>query len=213
MMNAPLPLLVLALAFVLGGCVSISAPPRPAEWGAVQKTEGECPLVAGSYRDKGEGPKGIASLSLGVLDLGWQAAEYDLPPADTVTIAGPSEGKLTVEALRQGHVIRHKVYPRNPYFYSYFMAPPFYICDGDTVELRMRVEENRGGGSGSSSIVEHVVLQKATDGHLIVMHENLERGLLLPAPYILVPIYEKSQTWFRFEPIVPSGSSSVQPAN
>lgn len=205
-MNRPLPLLVLALAFVLGGCISISAPsvPRPAEWGAVQKTEGECPLVAGSYREEGEGP-GPASLSY--LTLVYPQG------VDAVTIVGPSEGKITVEALREGRVIEHKEFPRNAYFYSYFMDPPFYKCDGDTVELRTHYEVHRGSGAGSSK-TENVVLQKATDGHLIVMHEKVATDYAsVPALFLFWYSYKKSQTWFRFEPIAPSGLPSVQPAN
>lgn len=194
-MNTPLPLLVLALAFLLGGCISATVPYSDVGWPALRTAEGDaCPNLVGVY-DKScyevTHPNKHGGCSL-THYLGSASSESH-PEVQRIIIRQPAKDSFEfVERGPTGAELSQRTLVNGKDF----------SCDKGVLvmDLGYKFDTVVKGVIGFGTDSRTVRLWQANDGSLVAERSSIGAGLLIPIQLPLpIPVAGKSNSWCRCE--------------
>jgi hypothetical protein len=182
--------MVLILA-LLSGC---AVTPYPSGWPEIDlaKMIGDCPDIAGKYRNRGAGhPSDAKPLSL--------TQALGLRDGDRVTIE-QSRDAISVAASDAGEVVETIVFAKKRFAGWHTNPPRNFACPTPhRLYFSHMAQPPSGPGSFGAfmvSEVEGAYFAKANDGSLLLTFEKGWAALLA-----FVPAGELDRVWYRFAPM------------
>lgn len=174
-----------ALAAALAGCIEADYPGR---WPALAPASGDCPSIAGRYRNEGERGESTG-VTWPVHLTGFLMPELpdsEAATIDTVEISEPAGagGVIEIAAVRGGQVVSSR---------RLLAGQQEYECvDGciETSSSRWANEQAVGKQWDTDAYCRGV------DGSLIVKSTSSGAGVIL----LVIPVGGSESNWFRFRP-------------